>query len=315
MQLLLTFLTAFIIAFFASPSGVSGAFLLLPFLVSVLGITDPSANATNFLYNVIAIPSGVYRYWKEKRMLWILALIMIIGYLPGIYVGSLMRTSFLLDPKTFKLFIGIVLMFLGLNLARTIRARYVKEMDEKVKTFKGVKGFVILKEVSLKRVSFNFWEKEYSFNPFGIFAISLAIGIVGGAYGVGGGALAAPLILSIFKLPSLAIGIVGGAYGVGGGALAAPLILSIFKLPIYAIAGANLLGTFTSSVFGIISYSSLGYLPRLDIGLALGFGGLSGMYCGARIQKYLPEKLIRISLTILILLLSFRYITQFFIQL
>uniref|UniRef100_A0A7C3YCL7 Probable membrane transporter protein n=1 Tax=Geoglobus ahangari TaxID=113653 RepID=A0A7C3YCL7_9EURY len=285
MQLLLTFLTAFIIAFFASPSGVSGAFLLLPFLVSVLGITDPSANATNFLYNVIAIPSGVYRYWKEKRMLWILALIMIIGYLPGIYVGSLMRTSFLLDPKTFKLFIGIVLMFLGLNLARTIRARYVKEMDEKVKTFKGVKGFVILKEVSLKRVSFNFWEKEYSFNPFGIFAISLAIGIV------------------------------GGAYGVGGGALAAPLILSIFKLPIYAIAGANLLGTFTSSVFGIISYSSLGYLPRLDIGLALGFGGLSGMYCGARIQKYLPEKLIRISLTILILLLSFRYITQFFIQL
>uniref|UniRef100_A0A7C4S7J4 Probable membrane transporter protein n=1 Tax=Geoglobus ahangari TaxID=113653 RepID=A0A7C4S7J4_9EURY len=285
MQLLLTFLTAFIIAFFASPSGVSGAFLLLPFLVSVLGITDPSANATNFLYNVIAIPSGVYRYWKEKRMLWILALIMIIGYLPGIYVGSLMRTSFLLDPKTFKLFIGIVLMFLGLNLARTIRARYVKEMDEKVKTFKGVKGFVTLKEVSLKRVSFNFWEKEYSFNPFGIFAISLAIGIV------------------------------GGAYGVGGGALAAPLILSIFKLPIYAIAGANLLGTFTSSVFGIISYSSLGYLPRLDIGLALGFGGLSGMYCGARIQKYLPEKLIRISLTILILLLSFRYITQFFIQL
>lgn len=285
MQLLLTFLTAFTIAFFASPAGVSGAFLLLPFQVSVLGITDPSVNATNFLYNVIAIPSGVYRYWKEERMLWILALIMIVGYLPGIYVGSLVRTQFLLDTKTFKLFIGVVLMFLGLNLARSIRAKYVREMDKKVKTFKGVKGFVTLKKVTLKRVSFDFWEKEYSFNPLGILAISLAIGIV------------------------------GGAYGVGGGALAAPLLLSLFKLPVYAIAGANLLGTFTSSVFGILSYASLGYLPRFDIGLALGFGGLSGMYCGARTQKYLPERLIRLCLTILVFLLSFRYIIQFFIRL
>ncbi len=87
MQLLLTFLTAFVVAFFASPAGVSGAFLLLPFQVSVLGIIDPTVNATNFLYNTIAIPSAVYRYWKERRMLWILAFVMIVGYLPGIYVG------------------------------------------------------------------------------------------------------------------------------------------------------------------------------------------------------------------------------------
>lgn len=283
MQLLLTFLTAFVVAFFASPAGVSGAFLLLPFQVSVLGIIDPTVNATNFLYNTIAIPSAVYRYWKERRMLWILAFVMIAGYLPGIYVGSLIRTHILLDVKTFKLFVGAVLMFLGLNLARSIRSKHVKEMDEKVKVFKGVKGFVTIKELTLKSISFDFWEVKYSFNPLGILAISVAIGVI------------------------------GGVYGVGGGALAAPLILSLFKLPVYTIAGANLLGTFTSSVFGIISYASLGYLPHLDIGLALGFGGLSGMYCGARIQKYLPERLIRLCLTILIFILSLKYIIQFFI--
>lgn len=284
MQLLITFLTAFVVAFFASPAGVSGAFLLLPFQVSVLGITDPSVNATNFLYNVIAIPSAVYRYWREGRMLWSLAFFMIAGYLPGILIGSLIRTHLLLDVRTFKLFVGLVLMFLGINLARSIRARHVKEMDRKVKASKGVKGFVAHEELSLKIVSFDFWGVKYSFNPVGVFGLSLFIGIV------------------------------GGAYGVGGGALAAPLILSLFKLPVYAIAGANLLGTFVSSVFGIISYSSLGYYPHIDIGLALGFGGLSGMYCGARIQKYLPERLIRLSLTILIFALSFRYITQFFIS-
>ena len=63
-------LVAFAISFFTSMGGISGAFLLLPFQMSVLGYTHPSVSATNQLYNIVAIPSGVYRYWKEGRMVW-----------------------------------------------------------------------------------------------------------------------------------------------------------------------------------------------------------------------------------------------------
>ena len=281
-RVLIAFFTAFVIAFFASPSGISGAFILLPFQISVLGITDPSVNSTNFLYNIIAIPSGVYRYWKEGRMLWILALIMISGYIPGIYIGSLIRTTFLLDLKKFKLFISLVLLFLAFNLLRSLNVKEVKDVDRKIKAFKSVKGFVSLKQLSLKKVAFDFWNEEYSFQPIGVFLIAFVIGII------------------------------GGAYGVGGGALIAPIVMSLFKLPIHAIAGANLLGTYTSSVMGIVSYASLGYFPKLDVGLALGFGGVTGMYCGARIQKYMPERLIRSILTILIFLLAFKYLYSYF---
>lgn len=52
-------LVAFGISFFTSMGGVSGAFLLLPFQMSVLGYTHPSVSATNQLFNIVAIPSGV----------------------------------------------------------------------------------------------------------------------------------------------------------------------------------------------------------------------------------------------------------------
>ncbi len=63
-------LVAFVVSTFTSMGGVSGAFLLLPFQVSVLHFTSPAVSATNFVYNIVAIPSGVYRYLKEGRMAW-----------------------------------------------------------------------------------------------------------------------------------------------------------------------------------------------------------------------------------------------------
>ena len=68
-------LAAFVISLFTSTAGVSGAFLLLPLQTALLGINTPSVSATNQLYNVIAIPGGVYRYAREGRLLRPLAMI------------------------------------------------------------------------------------------------------------------------------------------------------------------------------------------------------------------------------------------------
>ena len=84
-------LVAFVVSTFTSMGGISGAFLLLPFQVSVLHFTSPAVSATNFVYNIVAIPSGVYRYMKEGRMAWPLAWIVIIGTLPGVLIGYYLR--------------------------------------------------------------------------------------------------------------------------------------------------------------------------------------------------------------------------------
>jgi uncharacterized membrane protein YfcA len=54
---------AFVFAVATTPAGVSGAVLLLPFQVSVLGTPSPAVTPTNLLYNVVASPA-LYRYWR-----------------------------------------------------------------------------------------------------------------------------------------------------------------------------------------------------------------------------------------------------------
>src|SRR2546430_3709115 len=58
---------AFVIAALTTPAGVSGAVLLLPFQVSVLGTPSPSVTPTNLLYNVVSTPGALYRYWRQGQ--------------------------------------------------------------------------------------------------------------------------------------------------------------------------------------------------------------------------------------------------------
>jgi uncharacterized membrane protein YfcA len=70
--------------------------------MSVLGFTSPAISSTNFVYNIIAIPSGVYRYFKEGRIAWSLTWVVIIGTLPGLFIGYYLRVFYLPNPRTFK---------------------------------------------------------------------------------------------------------------------------------------------------------------------------------------------------------------------
>src|SRR5450756_1028675 len=119
-NVLLPPLVSMIISFFTSMGGISGAFLLLPFQMSVLGYTAPSVSGTNHVFNVVAIPSGVYRYIKEGRMAWPLTWVVIAGTLPGVFIGYYLRVLYLPHPKNFKLFVGCVLLYIGVRLVRDL---------------------------------------------------------------------------------------------------------------------------------------------------------------------------------------------------
>jgi len=117
---LLPVCVAFVVSFFASMGGISGAFLLLPFQMSVLGYTAPSVSATNQFYNIVAIPSGVARYIREGRMVWPLVWVVVAGTLPGVLVGAFLRVRWLPDARDFKLFVGLVLLYIGFRMVRDL---------------------------------------------------------------------------------------------------------------------------------------------------------------------------------------------------
>src|SRR6202167_244953 len=82
---------AFAIAVLATPAGISGAVLLLPFQVSVLGTPSPAVTPTNLLYNVVATPGALYRYSRQGQTGGRLALVLIAGTLPGVIAGAVIR--------------------------------------------------------------------------------------------------------------------------------------------------------------------------------------------------------------------------------
>ena len=94
-------LVAFAISLLTSMVGVSGAFLLLPFQMSVLNFTSPAVSATNLVFNLVAIPSGVYRYIRDGRMNWPLLWAIAAGTLPGVAIGYYVRAWWLPDPAAF----------------------------------------------------------------------------------------------------------------------------------------------------------------------------------------------------------------------
>lgn len=282
---LLPVLAAFGISFFCSMGGISGAFLLLPFQMSVLHVHNPSVSGTNQFYNLLAIPSGVWRYIREKRMVWPLAATIALGTLPGVFIGALIRVAWLPDVHPFKLFAGLVLLVIGLNMVKSLTGgRGVKRGNNPQKgDFQ-----VHVREYSLRRIAYDFEGERYQCSTPVLFAMNFFVGII------------------------------GGIYGIGGGSFTSPLLVAFFALPVHTIAGATLMGTFLTSVSGVLFYMLLAPLfpemsvaPDWKLGLFLGLGGAAGLYLGARMQKRVKPWLIKTALTFVILGIGAKYIYEF----
>jgi len=121
-------MAAFAIAVVTTPAGVSGAVLLLPFQVSVLGTPSPSVTPTNLLYNVVACPGAIWRYWRQGQTGGTLTWLLLAGTLPGVIAGSIIRVYLLPGPVVFDFVVAAVLIPLGawLALARVNPARSVR---------------------------------------------------------------------------------------------------------------------------------------------------------------------------------------------
>ncbi|MCL4476958.1 MAG: sulfite exporter TauE/SafE family protein [Nitrospirae bacterium] len=303
-------LVAMVISFFTSMGGVSGAFLLLPFQVSVLNYTGPSVSGTNFIFNIVAIPGGVYRYIKEGRMAWPLTWVVIIGTLPGVFIGYIIRVLYLPDPRAFKLFVGCVLLYVGSRLLyeftgrATIKNASTKALENKFRErteeirkqqnsriASGLPAEAVVKtiSVSLKKIEYEFWGERFSYSTVGMFVLSFFVGII------------------------------GGTYGIGGAAIIVPFCVAVFHLPVYTIAGAALMGTFITSIAGVIFYSIIPVSggtetsPDWLLGFLFGIGGTIGIYLGARFQKFVPQKFIKLIISGLIIFVALKYIVQYFV--
>ena len=246
-------LCAFLLALVTTPAGVSGAVLLLPIQLSILHVPSPAVTPTNLLFNVAAVPGGLLRFWHERRLLNHLTWLLVAGTLPGVMAGAVIRVELLSGGRAFQLVVAGVLLPLGLWLA-----------------------------VGSQRLSPN-PPTPTRRGRYGIWALSLVVGTIGGIYGIGGGSILAPILLAL-------------GYSA------------------YEVAPATLAATFLTSIGGIVTYQVLqathggAIAPDWALGAFLGAGGFAGSYLGARLQRHLPERTLRRLLGVIACVVAARYV-------
>jgi uncharacterized protein len=192
---------AFAIATITTPAGISGAVLLLPFQVSVLGTPSPAVTPTNLLYNVIATPGALYRYWRQGQSGGRLAVVLVAGTVPGVIAGSIIRVRLLPGPRVFDLVVAAMLVPVGCWLAATRPPRAPSSATRRA-TSVPVPVLVLL---------------------------ACAVGCVGGIYGIGGGSILAPVLIGAGRSPA----------EVAPAALASTFVTSVAGVATFTILAAG----------------------------------------------------------------------------
>jgi hypothetical protein len=240
-------------------------------------------------------------------MNWPLAWNIIVGTFPGLFLGMIIRIIYLPDPRPFKLFSGCVLLYIGARMlyqviaqrnlqtaakvaeAKMRQQRSTEDCEEALNPNRPAMRTI---SWSLSRTEYEFFGEFFSFHTTGLFILSLVVGLI------------------------------GGIYGIGGGAIIAPFIVAFFHLPIHTIAGATLMGTCVTSIGGVLFYPLVGpyfaspgqmVSPDWLLGALFGIGGFVGMYLGASVQKYVPGAIIRPILAIIISAVGLRYVMGYFL--
>jgi hypothetical protein len=221
-------------------------------------------------------------------MLWPLTRAVILGTLPGVFIGAWVRIEYLPDPTHFKFFAGFVLLYIGWRLLLDLLRKNRKGSNKKP-TGNAASHDLRLDRSSWREVAFTYDGDAYGFSPALVYGICFLVGIA------------------------------GGIYGIGGGSIVAPFFVAIIGLPVYVVAGAALMGTFITSVAGVVFYQALARVypdipvaPDWRLGLLFGLGGVIGMYLGARTQRFVPAGIIKAILCACVLLVAGKYIWSFF---
>jgi uncharacterized protein len=160
---LLGFTAGLVISMITSPVGVSGAVFLLPFQLTVLDVPNPQVTPTNLLFNVVAGPGALLRYYRQDGVAQPLVGQIIAGTLPGVVLGAVIRVYVASGPTVFRVIAAAVLLPLGL--------------------------WLLIGSRSQVRATYR------PLAPRTITALGFAVGIAGGLYGIGGGSILGPILV------------------------------------------------------------------------------------------------------------------------
>lgn len=213
-----------IFAGFLMSSGAGGGGILAGIgHLSVLGIGDP--NMVKVVNQILEMTSRIFSvplYFRQKRLVWPLAISFGVGAPIGAMIGSWFSKTYLSDMNIYRPVFGVVV---ALVAARTLYEGWAKAARKKEGLSKAIGasnrmqqalkesrrsaiGANPVSHVAPKTVRIGLWKttvhcggEDFEFNPVAAAAGGFGVSLVGATLGVGGGFLVTPFMASVLLFP------------------------------------------------------------------------------------------------------------------
>jgi uncharacterized protein len=289
----LPFLWGVLVGLVFSTVGAAGGILASVGLISVMGVQDPNlvkpmAQALTLVTPLVAVPG----YYRQRRVVVGLAVILGAGGILGAIVGSTLSVTYLADLKIFKPVFAVLVLGIALQISWRL-FRHSRHNDTHAEraaaAFEGLvhdggsTSAIGVKHLqhSLRRISFEFGGERFGYQPWVPF------------------------------LTGAGIAVVSSALGVGGGFLLVPFMTMLLGLPMFIVAGTAALAIAVSSVTSIANYMRLGIELDIPLLLLLLAGTIAGAWIGPRLSRHLHERWLQGILCLVLLLIGLRYLRVF----
>jgi len=263
-----------------STVGAAGGILAGVGHISLFGI--PHANTVKLMNQVLILTStlvAVPSYWRQKRVIAVLALLLGVGSVAGALIGSTLSYRLLPDLKSYKPLFGIFTLVVALKILYDLFLSRQKDQVKRIEREIGARGGSDLRTagVGLRSIELTFLDRSYSFSPL------------------------SPVLAGFF------VAVISSALGVGGGFLLVPFMVSVIGIPMFLVPGTSALSILITMVVSGGNYLKMGAQVDYLLLSAEVVGVLIGPLAGPHFSKLLRERKLRLLLGLLLLYIGLGY--------
>ena len=299
MNPLIVFGGAFIIGILFVIMGAAGGLFTAAFQITAIGTNGPiginagnTIKPTNLFLTLCSPISGLLSYLKEKRFAYPVAIPFAIGIVIGaFFIGPPLSAKYL-NLAAFKFYLGLICLVIGIKL-------YIESLASSIEKKKAMKAIVqkfnaAVKEAKESGKALQLGSIEFDkFNP-----VKFEMRFWGETF------VAKPMLM---LCGGVVMGIVASSFGVGGGFMFMPFMTTLVGYPMYLAVPIALAGAFSTSVGGIAKYVMMGYQPDWIMAALIAAGAMCGGVIGPKLQKKMPEILLKRLLAGALILTCLKY--------
>ena len=254
--------------------GAAGGILASFGLITLIGITDP--NSIKPMAQILSLATALVfipGYLRRRAAVIPLALILSFGGVMGAIVGSTLSNKYLSDMSTFKPLFGILTLIIGAQIIWEIYKQHQDKSEKISACHKGIHSTQIKKGM----IKFSYADKDFS--------------------------------VSLWTpwLAGFLIAVIASAFGVGGGFLLVPFMVSFLRMPMFIIPATAAVVIFISGSISVANYLQMGAVIDWNVLSFLIVGGVMGAIIGPKINRMMQDKWLKIFLATVLSLIGLKY--------